>query len=123
METCGRYYFELHHFCLFLLKLSYFTGEGEAIYEIGVEDNGKLKGLTQDEIDASMQTLNLMARKIGASVSILREKVVGNFGLGKKRKAIEVLVRKISDDKQTAEIRIVVLGNVEAGKSSLLGNQ
>ena len=82
-----------------------------------MEDCGKLVGLAQDEVNASLHTLNLMARKIGASVSIIQERVVEN------KKAIEVLIRKISDDKHTAEIRIVVLGNVEAGKSSLLGNR
>lgn len=99
-------------------------GDGEAIYEIGVEDNGQLKGLTQDEIDLSMQTLNLMAKKIGASVNIINERIVDyplNSNNGKRRKAIEVLVRKINEDRQTAEVRIVVLGNFEAGKSSLLG--
>ena len=44
-----------------------------------------------------------------------------NSNNGKRRKAIEVLVRKINEDRKTAEVRIVVLGNFEAGKSSLLG--
>lgn len=109
---------------LFFLSISLSIGDGEAIYEIGVEDNGQLKGLTQDEIDLSMQTLNLMAKKIGASVNIINERIVDyplNSNNGKRRKAIEVLVRKINEDRQTAEVRIVVLGNFEAGKSSLLG--
>lgn len=36
-------------------------GEGEAIYEIGVEDNGLLVGLSKSDMDASMQTLQTMA--------------------------------------------------------------
>lgn len=36
-------------------------GQGEAIYEIGVEDNGLLVGLTEDELKASMHTLEQMA--------------------------------------------------------------
>ena len=36
-------------------------GSGEAIYEIGVSDDGLLCGLTQDDLDSSLQTLNKMA--------------------------------------------------------------
>jgi len=36
-------------------------GQGEAIYEIGVEDNGNLTGLTEAEMKASLETLQKMA--------------------------------------------------------------
>lgn len=36
-------------------------GQGEAIYEIGVEDNGLLVGLAHTELNASMHTLQTMA--------------------------------------------------------------
>lgn len=32
-------------------------GLGEAIYQIGVEDNGSLSGLSEDEINKSIETL------------------------------------------------------------------
>ncbi|KAH7639080.1 gtp-binding protein 2-like protein [Dermatophagoides farinae] len=97
-------------------------GDGEAIYEIGVEDNGGLKGLTEDEISSSLQTLHMMADKINASVSITQEKLIESTrNDNNPRKALEVLVKKIPADRQAVEIRISVLGNVEAGKSSLLG--
>ena len=38
-------------------------GQGEAIYEIGVEDNGVLAGLTDHEMKASMDTLHTMATR------------------------------------------------------------
>ena len=38
-------------------------GGGEAIYEIGVADNGELAGLTEDDMNASMKTLGTMASK------------------------------------------------------------
>ena len=38
-------------------------GQGEAIYEIGVEDSGLLAGLSTVELDASMETLDRMATK------------------------------------------------------------
>ena len=79
-----------------------------------------------------MQTLYLMAEKLGATLTILRERVITgednskfpkycNRNLQKCRKVVEVLVRKVPDDQQTIELRIAVLGNVEVGKSTLLG--
>ncbi|CAG2114884.1 unnamed protein product [Medioppia subpectinata] len=106
-------------------------GHGEAIYEIGVEDKGLLIGLSDDEVNASMQTLYLMAEKLGATLTVLRERIITGDENSKIykytdcqqkcRKAIEVLVRKVPDDQQTIELRIAVLGNVETGKSTLLG--
>lgn len=36
-------------------------GGGEAIYEIGVEDNGTLTGLTKEELDWSLRTIDTLA--------------------------------------------------------------
>lgn len=49
-------------------------GQGEAIYEIGVGDDGFLHGLTAHEMDASLETLSAMARRLGASVTVLRRR-------------------------------------------------
>ena len=38
-------------------------GRGEAIYEIGVADNGLLLGLSQKDLDSSLDTLIRMANK------------------------------------------------------------
>jgi len=45
------------------LKWRLQEGEGEAIYEIGVEDNGLLTGLTDVDMMASLDTLQTMATK------------------------------------------------------------
>uniref|UniRef100_A0A8C5NED7 GTP-binding protein 2-like n=1 Tax=Gouania willdenowi TaxID=441366 RepID=A0A8C5NED7_GOUWI len=37
------------------------------------------------------------------------------------RKIAEVLVRKVPDDQQFLDLRVAVLGNVDSGKSTLLG--
>lgn len=92
-------------------------GEGEAIYEIGVEDNGVLAGLQKPELEGSVSTLKKMAQKLGATITILRERTVENDS----RKALQVLVRKVPDDQQFIDLRLAVLGNVDAGKSTLLG--
>lgn len=65
-------------------------GHGEAIYEIGVEDSGLLIGLSESDMRASLKTLEQMAMKLGATTTVLRERMVDNT-----RKVTEVLVRKV----------------------------
>nr|KAG5704212.1 hypothetical protein BaRGS_012500 [Batillaria attramentaria] len=97
-------------------------GNGEAIYEIGVEDNGILTGLTNADLQASLSTLEKMAHRLGASLSVLREKYVEPEEYdGASRRALEILVRKVPDDQEFIDLRLAVLGNVDAGKSTLLG--
>lgn len=96
-------------------------GQGEAIYEIGVEDGGLLVGLSPQEMKASLGTLYRMADKLGATLTVLRERTVSRSGDQPPRKAAEVLVRKVPEDQQTIEIRVAVLGNVDVGKSTVLG--
>ena len=67
-------------------------GRGEAIYEIGVKDNGVLAGLSNSEIDSSLQTLAQMALQLDATMTILREREIENGS----KKVIEVLIRKVS---------------------------
>ncbi|XP_030755921.1 GTP-binding protein 2 [Sitophilus oryzae] len=98
------------------LKWRLREGNGEAIYEIGVEDSGILTGLSKRDMTASLQTLKQMATKLGATTTLLRERVLDN-----SRSIAEVLVRKVPDDQNNIEIRIAVLGNADAGKSTLLG--
>lgn len=96
-------------------------GDGEAIYEIGVEDNGMFVGITREELDSSLTTLNVMASKLNAHTTLLRRHVVENVNSNSLRQVAEVLVRRVPDDQQFIDIRLAVLGNVDAGKSTLLG--
>lgn len=76
-------------------------GQGEAIYEIGVEDNGILTGLTRTELNMSLDTLKRMAIKLGSETTVLREQLVeGCKDEDNERFVAEVLVRKVSDDQQ-----------------------
>ncbi|XP_032876632.1 GTP-binding protein 2 [Amblyraja radiata] len=95
-------------------------GRGEAVYQIGVEDNGLLVGLSEDELKASLKTLRRMAEKVGADITILRECNVA-YDVDSPRRIAEVLIRKVPDDQQFLDLRVAVLGNVDSGKSTLLG--
>ncbi|MGH0158740.1 UNVERIFIED_CONTAM: hypothetical protein FKN15_036504 [Acipenser sinensis] len=95
-------------------------GRGEAVYQIGVEDNGLLVGLSEEDMRASLKTLRRMAEKVGADIAVIREREV-DYDSDIPRKIAEVLVRKVPDDQQFLDLRVAVLGNVDSGKSTLLG--
>uniref|UniRef100_A0AAY4DEG3 Tr-type G domain-containing protein n=1 Tax=Denticeps clupeoides TaxID=299321 RepID=A0AAY4DEG3_9TELE len=95
-------------------------GRGEAVYQIGVEDNGLLVGLSEEDMRTSLRTLHRMAEKVGADITVLREREV-DYDSDVPRKIAEVLVRKVPDDQQFLDLRVAVLGNVDSGKSTLLG--
>lgn len=46
-------------------------GQGEAIYELGVEDGGAMTGLTDRELEASMKTIRKMATALSASLVVV----------------------------------------------------
>eukprot|EP00112_Aurelia_sp_Birch-Aquarium-sp1_P000843 Seg1080.7 transcript_id=Seg1080.7/GoldUCD/mRNA.D3Y31 product="GTP-binding protein 2" protein_id=Seg1080.7/GoldUCD/D3Y31 len=94
-------------------------GGGEAIYEIGVEDNGTLTGLTKEELDWSLRTIDTLAGRLDAATTIVRKQEINDGTI--TRYATEVLVRKIPDDQEFVDIRVAVIGNVDVGKSTLLG--
>ncbi|MCG3252821.1 MAG: hypothetical protein KAX09_03165, partial [Candidatus Heimdallarchaeota archaeon] len=96
------------------MKFRLQEGLGEAIYEIGVEDNGYPKGLSDKELKLSIETLTKMAQELNADITILRERE-GEIGT-----VAEVLVRKLAEE-DFLEIRIAVAGNVDSGKSTLVG--
>uniref|UniRef100_A0A8C6MC51 GTP binding protein 2 n=1 Tax=Nothobranchius furzeri TaxID=105023 RepID=A0A8C6MC51_NOTFU len=95
-------------------------GRGEAVYQIGVEDNGMLVGLSEEDMRASLNTLHRLAEKVGADIAVLREQEV-DYDSDVPRKIAEVLLRKVPDDQQFLDLRVAVLGNVDSGKSTLLG--
>nr|XP_031858308.1 uncharacterized protein CI109_006279 [Kwoniella shandongensis]KAA5525380.1 hypothetical protein CI109_006279 [Kwoniella shandongensis] len=53
-------------------------GKNEAIYELGLADDGTVIGLSRAEMDASLRTLELMASEVGGTVIVLKEIVLNN---------------------------------------------
>lgn len=94
-------------------------GNGEAVYEIGVEDNGVISGLLKDELDSSLNTLEYMASRLDAELTIIKKQEC--HVEPPHRYAVEVLVKKIPNNQEFIDIRVACLGNVDVGKSTLLG--
>ncbi|EDX07626.1 GD25410 [Drosophila simulans] len=88
---------------------------GETIYEIGVGEDGSDSGLNPEQFEASVATLHLLAANIDADVVKLRER------RAEKGQSAQFLIRKHIETTDFMEIRVAVVGNVDAGKSTLLG--
>ncbi|KAF8811267.1 hypothetical protein BYT27DRAFT_7231739 [Phlegmacium glaucopus] len=55
------------------MKWRLLEGGGQAYYELGVADSGDLIGLPREELERSLETLEMMAGEIGASVIVVKE--------------------------------------------------
>ena len=87
-------------------------GNSECIYIIGVTDDGKLEGINDDEFIDSFKTLSIAAEKNNYSITKISEK---NIDEKNNKKVYELLVRE-KNEKKYIDIKIVVSGNVDAGK-------
>jgi len=90
-------------------------GGGEAIYVIGIEDDGTPYGITDEEFAETFQNLQTIAQKSNYALTLLSSKIVEE-----NRKMYEVLVREINEHSYS-EVRVAVAGSVDCGKSSTLG--
>ena len=97
------------------MKYRLAEGGGEAFYVIGITDEGEPLGLPQDEAEYSLKALEKVAEVIGAKLQILRRRK------GKKGIIYEVLVRLSREDSPPVYVNVASLGNVDAGKSTLVG--
>lgn len=99
------------------------------MFDIGLEDNGDSQLLTESEWDAALARLKDVSEKLKADWKILMTKNVPNSEVDvgnetkKERGCVGKLMirRRPVDVDDTIETRIAVVGNVDAGKSTLLG--
>ncbi|PHH91860.1 hypothetical protein CDD83_10033 [Cordyceps sp. RAO-2017] len=105
-------------------------GMGEAVFELGYENNGDSMRFTPDQWTVAYERLVKAAKGIGADCELLLTKNVGGqveaastVPAGKDTACSgKVLVRRVPSKAEDAiETRIAVVGNVDAGKSSMLG--
>merc|ERR1719312_954919 len=89
-------------------------GRGETIMELGAGED--TEGLSEEEMQASVATLKSIADILEADCNMLRSKPCDG---GKRTE--QWLIRHKSDTRDFMEIRVAVVGNVDAGKSTLLG--
>lgn len=118
-------------------------GRGECIFEVGLgsdppaecddtntehpppEDAESASGLNEADYNASVATLRSIAMSLDSDCVLLRERVLssgsGSSISSEVKRTGQYLIRKKADMKDFTEIRCAVVGNVDAGKSTLLG--
>lgn len=90
-------------------------GCGETIYVVGVGSDGDDYGLNESDMQASVATIKSMSEQIEADLILLRERTETG---GQVR---DYLIRRRVGEADFLEVRVAVVGNVDAGKSTLLG--
>ena len=101
-------------------------GHGETVFDVGFENNGDSMRLTKDEWDSAFKRVVEAARKLRADCQLLLTKNVGGELDGTPTRdkdcSGKVMIRQAPVTAEGAiETRIAVVGNVDAGKSSMLG--
>lgn len=89
---------------------------GEAVYMLGVRDDGFCEGISDTDMRESLKTLKALAKGNNAAVKDLKVQ------RGVSGKVAEVLIRR-EECRITppVELRVAVLGPVDSGKSTLVG--
>ncbi|KIV93964.1 hypothetical protein PV10_05134 [Exophiala mesophila] len=111
-----------------LLQSRIDEGHGETLFDLGLEDDGEPMAFTKEQWDLALQRLTEAAGSIRAAVRIL---LTYNVGGGAEAQTInpkdsschgKLLIRQIpSTPEEVIETRVAVVGNVDAGKSTMLG--
>ncbi|KAI4858935.1 P-loop containing nucleoside triphosphate hydrolase protein [Hypoxylon rubiginosum] len=107
-------------------------GHREAVFDLGFENNGESMRLTLDEWNTALDRLKQTAKAVHADCDVLLTKNVGGGAeaeltiAGNQSKDTDctgkILIRQTpSSIEDVIETRIAVVGNVDAGKSSMLG--
>lgn len=101
-------------------------GHGESVFDIGFENHGESMKLTKDEWEVAYKRLAQAAAKIEADCQLLLTKNLGGDLDGTPTRDGDVsgkvmIRRRPSAAEEVIETRIAVVGNVDAGKSSMLG--
>uniref|UniRef100_A0A8C7KVD7 GTP-binding protein 1 n=1 Tax=Oncorhynchus kisutch TaxID=8019 RepID=A0A8C7KVD7_ONCKI len=90
-------------------------GCGETIYVVGIGSDGGDYGLDEGDMEASVATVQSLCEQTESELILLRERIEAG---GQVR---DYLIRRRVGDQDFLEVRVAVVGNVDAGKSTLLG--
>lgn len=103
-------------------------GHGETVFDVGLEDNGESMGFDLAQWNTALERLQEAANTIPAHSRVLLTYNVGgpeeapNKNEKMKGACGKVLIRQVPGRvEEVIETRIAVVGNVDAGKSTLLG--
>ncbi|KAI9749860.1 MAG: hypothetical protein M4579_006707 [Chaenotheca gracillima] len=111
-----------------LLRERLSEGHGESLFELGYENSGESMLLTKDEWEVAVDRLQAAAGNLQADCQIQLTRNVGGDMEAESQNNKEkgctgtiVIRRRPETVEDVIETRIAVVGNVDAGKSTLLG--
>ncbi|KAF3424902.1 hypothetical protein E2986_06993 [Frieseomelitta varia] len=99
-------------------------GGSETIFDIGIGEDGSEDGLKEDEYEASVATLQSLAATLEADCVLLRQSKVDQGLIGQYLIWWMTITYNTCGEKLSSidfNYRVAVVGNVDAGKSTLLG--
>ncbi|KAI9720951.1 MAG: hypothetical protein M1828_005423 [Chrysothrix sp. TS-e1954] len=106
-------------------------GHGETPFDLGIEDNGEDMALSKEQWDIAWARVQAVAKELKAQCRLLMTKNVGGeaeleLEEGKERKekscSGKLMIRREPETPDDViELRLAVVGNVDAGKSTMLG--
>ncbi|KAJ1821937.1 hypothetical protein LPJ60_002312 [Coemansia sp. RSA 2675] len=100
------------------LKWRLAEGNGHAVYVLGVHDDGEVVGISDVELQLTIQTIEDMARQLGnVQISSIDRRRLEDQG---DQVVAEVHITQRNIVRRT-ELRVTVLGDHGAGKSTILG--
>ena len=92
------------------------NGIPEAIYYVGIDDNGCLGNQTITELKSSIEEIKNIADEIGAKIdSKIIKKIDSSF-------VAEIKVRRFIEAEQKDEIKVCFIGSSGVGKTSIFAN-
>jgi elongation factor 1-alpha len=94
------------------------SGDGEAMYVVGVTDDGGIAGITHDAFSESMDVLSLIAEDAGAHIDDVQTWGTDDGGLVGVATVREGAALDADDD----HIIVGTAGHVDHGKSTLVGS-
>ena len=100
-----------------ITQMRYRCENGECFYNLGVMDDGTLMGITEEEYEKTIDSLNMIADKNNYSVKIINKTLVCKKS---NRHIYEVLIRERNESKYI-DIKVCVAGNVDSSKSTTIG--
>jgi len=103
-------------------------GHGETLFDLGLEDNGESMGLAKEQWDRALARITEAAHSLKADVRVLLTYNVGGAEEAQTQNPKDpschgkLLIRQSpATAEEVIETRIAVVGNVDAGKSTMLG--
>lgn len=91
-------------------------GNNEALYKVGVRDDGYPVGLSDEDLSKSLASLTYMASSLHCTMAVMSV-MQGSVG-----KVAEVLFRRLESDViAPPQIDVAVAGDSNSGKSTLIG--